>query len=99
MVWSGADMRRVVEAQPFDALGVPERHCFVTFLPSAAPALETGKSPRGDAELLLAAGREVYWVAYDVGGGYGSPPQMRVLKMPTTTRNLNVVKALAEKLA
>lgn len=101
MVRSVRDLKRIVESEPFR--GVPEAGSsfLVTLLPTPLPrfAIDLPASiPKSTAQVLSASGAEVYSVTH--GGGEGALPNPFVeskLKVRTTTRNMNVVKEIADR--
>lgn len=99
MVRSGADLDRVVAADPFAGRGLDESKVTVTFLSGPAPDLAV---PEGQPEEARTDGTEV-WVYYPDGMGRSTLDRTGFWKplgaLDATTRNLRTVRKLRDMAA
>lgn len=99
MVRSGADLDRVVGADPFAGRGLDESKVTVTFLSGPAPDLAV---PDGQREEARVDGTEV-WVYYPDGMGRSTLERTGFWKplggLDATTRNLRTVRKLRDMAA
>lgn len=98
MLRTPGELRAAVRVSPFDGMAKGEVTRYVTFLDAPAPAKAPSCTPNGDLEVVAQRGREIFSVACRVKGRFGNPNAFveKALKEPATSRNWNVVKALAE---
>jgi uncharacterized protein (DUF1697 family) len=102
MVRTARDMRRIVEANPFDALASDKAvKLYVVFLarqPKQMPPLPV-RLEKEALELVAVTGREAYVISRKKPGTvmYGFPNQFveRALGVPATSRNWNTVVKIA----
>jgi uncharacterized protein (DUF1697 family) len=99
MVRSGADLDRVVAADPFAGRGLDESKVSVTFLSGPAPDLAV---PEGQPEEARVEGSEV-WVYYPDGMGRSTLERTGFWKplagLDATARNLRTVRKLRDMAA
>lgn len=99
MVRTGAELDRIIDADPFAGRGLDEAKVTVTFLSGPAPALAV---PEGRPEEAVAAGSEV-WVYYPDGLGKSTLDRSGFWKplgdTAATTRNLRTVRRLRDMAA
>ena len=94
-----ADLRKLVEGDPFK--GVEDGDFLVTFLPasfSRLPVVLPITIPKSKAKVLSSRGHEAFSVTH--GGGEGALPNPFLeskLKVKTTTRNMNVIRAIVDR--
>ena len=93
-----AELVRVVRAAPFGDRNWKGAAPYITFLERATRDVPPKKTPNGDLEVVHVEPAEVYSVARKVKGRSGNPNAFveKHLKTRATTRNWNVVRALAE---
>jgi uncharacterized protein (DUF1697 family) len=93
-------LKSIIESDPFKSQPIEGTSFLVTFLPpKAAFSLQLPLTiPKSTAQVISAAGSEVFSVTH--GGGEGALPNPFVeskLKIKATTRNLNVVQDIVAK--
>ena len=93
-----AQLQAVVKDSPFNKHIAEGALPYITFLDNRTPAPALGVTPRGDLEIVRARPSEIFTLGLKVKGHYGNPNAYleRVLKTKATTRNWNVVQALAK---
>lgn len=96
-VRTAAGLERIVALDPFRGSKVAPNRQVVTFLDRPAKGVPLGPDPRRRIEVLRVEGREVYSVAVGPPGSGGTPNEHveRTLGVRATSRNWNVVRALA----
>lgn len=101
VVRSTEDMEAVCGVCPFGEAVAGERLGDVTFLRSRREGVLPEQSPKGDVIVHHFTGSEVYSRALDTPSGRGDITKLidRELKVQGTTRNWNVVQAIAKLLS
>lgn len=94
-------LKAIIKANPFGGCDGENGSFMVTFLPEPliVPFELPLTIPKSTARIISATGAEIFSVTH--GGGEGGLPNSFLegkLKVKATTRNLNVVKEIAEKL-
>jgi uncharacterized protein (DUF1697 family) len=92
-----AQLRATVKGAPF-AGGSAQAKAYVTFLDQPTRRAVPSGTPNGDLEVVGHTAREIFSVAREVRGRSGNPNAFleKALGVRATTRNWNVVQALAE---
>ena len=94
-------LRAIVELDPFKNQSGEGTSFLVTFLPyepSTFPLPLPITIPKSTAQIISEKGTEVFSITH--GGGEGALPNPYLeskLKVKTTTRNLNIIREIAEK--
>ncbi len=97
------ELKNIIDRDPFKNQTTENASFLVTFLPTTIDmfALQLPLTiPKSTAQVIFAEGREVFSVTH--GGGEGALPNPFLeskLKLKATTRNMNIIKAIAEKYA
>lgn len=95
-------LKAIIDSEPFKRQIQEGSSCLVTFLPAAVTAFPLSlpqKIPKSTAQIIAANATEVFSVTH--GGGEGALPNQfleKILKVKATTRNLNVIGEIVEKL-
>lgn len=96
-----AELHTITAHVPFDDADVKAGTVYVSFVAetvrAAAAAAVIALSDEGNA--FHVDGREIYWLRRPTDSRFEAPPLERAIGAPTTMRNLNTVRRLAEKYA
>jgi uncharacterized protein (DUF1697 family) len=96
-------LKRIVEIDPFKGQPTEGSSFLVTFIataPEKFPFKFPFTIPNSSAQIISASGAEVFSVTHGGGeGGLPNPFLEKTLKTQATTRNLNIVREIAEKLS